>query len=397
MKKFFYVAIAATALASCSSDNLVDLKEGDEIKFTAVADNDSRAAAVWCNNNIPSDFRVWANSGGKAFMNDEVYTKVGDVYTSDVIRYWPESAGVDFYALKFANPANPGETGTISYTSGSQPEIADYQPATDVDKQQDIIYATTPGATKTTNGVVQMNFRHALSQIEFMAKNTYDNIEVIVKEVCVGNAVGKGTFTLPATTTLTDVFVDATHGTSSTSPATFNQGTWTYPDEKVYTDYSVAVQSPSTALTSTASSLTLSTGANITTTNHATSSVLQSMMLIPSGSATTQWNPVDGNLNSGSYLGINVEIYNVVEVADDVNSPYKTLVYTGWAYVPASFNWEQGKRYVYTFNFAKGTNGGFREDGKPVLTDINLNVTVDDFIWAGNTDTEMDTTPGVED
>ena len=395
MKKFFYVAIAATALASCSSDNLVDLKEGDEIKFTAVADNDSRAAAVWCNNNIPSDFRVWANSGGKAFMNDEVYTKVGDVYTSDVIRYWPESAGVDFYALKFANPTtNPGENGTISYTSGSQPGIADYQPTTDVDKQQDIIYATTPGATKTANGVVQMNFRHALSQIEFMAKNTYENIKVIVKSVKVGNAVGKGTFTLPATTTLNDKFVDASHGTSTTSPATFNQGTWTYPGEKVYTDYSVAVQNTSTALTSTASSLTLSTGANITTTEHTTGSVSQSMMLIPSGSATTAWNPNDGKLDSGSYLGIEVEIYNVVKIE---GVSYETSVYTGWAYVPASFNWEQGKRYVYTFNFAKGTNGGFREDGKPVLTDINLNVTVDDFIWAGNTDTEMDTTPGVED
>lgn len=393
MKKFFFLAIAATALASCSSDNLVDLKEGDEIKFTAVADNDSRAAVVWCNNNIPNNFRVWANSGGNAFMNDEVYKKVGDVYTSDVIRYWPESAGVDFYALKFANPTNPGENGTISYTSGSQPGITDYEPATDVDKQQDIIYATTPGATKTTNGVVQMNFRHALSQIEFMAKNTYENIKVIVKNVKVGNAVAKGTFTLPATTTLTDVFVDASHGTSTKSPATFNQGTWTYPNPKVTTDYSVAVQNDA-ALTSTASSLTLSTGANITTTEHTTGSVSQSMMLIPSGSATTAWNPTDGDLDSGSYLGIKVEIYNVVKIEGE---PYETSVYTGWAYVPASFNWEQGKRYVYTFNFAKGTNGGFRENGKPVLTDINLNVTVDDFIWAGNTDTEMDTTPGVED
>ena len=63
MKKFFYVAIAATALASCSSDNLVDLKEGDEIKFTAVADNDSRAAQIFCNNNKMNDFVVYASVG----------------------------------------------------------------------------------------------------------------------------------------------------------------------------------------------------------------------------------------------------------------------------------------------------------------------------------------------
>ena len=69
MKKFFFLAIAATALASCSSDELVELKEGDEIKFTAVADNDSRAETVFCNNNLPADFQLYAATNATPAVN----------------------------------------------------------------------------------------------------------------------------------------------------------------------------------------------------------------------------------------------------------------------------------------------------------------------------------------
>lgn len=382
MKKFFYVAIAATALASCSSDNLVDLKEGDEIKITAVADNDSRAADVWCNNNKPADFRVWANSGSKAFMADELYKEDGAVYTSDVVRYWPEEAAVDFYGLKYV--------GDVTYASGGVPSIVNYSPATNADEQQDIIYATTPAQTKAV-GTVPMNFRHALSQVEFMAVNNNPTIKVFVKNVRVGNAVGQGTFTLPTSTT-DDNFEDETHGTTTTPTTptgTFNQGVWTYPTTAVYSTYTVATQAHETALTDEASSLTLSTGDAITsTTDHETESIKESLMLIPTGTeATTPWNPTSTiDATTGSYLGIDVVIQNIVTVED---VEYATEIYSGWAYVPASFNWVQGKRYVYTFSFSAGNDGGYRADGTPVLENINLSVTVDDFVWGGETIQEM--------
>ena len=95
MKKFFYVAIAATALASCSSDNLVDLKEGDEIKFTAVADNDSRAYDVYCNNNLPQNFLLYAKytkTGGTAqnFIPGETFSTTN--YTT-----WTSAEGATRY------------------------------------------------------------------------------------------------------------------------------------------------------------------------------------------------------------------------------------------------------------------------------------------------------------
>ena len=382
MKKYLFLALGVAALTSCSSDEVTELNQGNEIKFSVVADNDSRAANIWCNANKPQDFRVWANSGDKAFMADDLYELDGLVYTSDVVRYWPETAGVDFYALKY--------TGDVTYTSGNQPKIVNYKPADVVSQQQDIIYATKPGATKTAEGVVALNFRHALSQIEFMAKNNNPTIKVLVKNVCVGNAVTNGTFTLPAKTT-ENTYVDDTHGTTETVPATFNQGTWDLT-AKTYADYSVAVQKPDVALTTTASSLTLSTGDNIlSATDHGVVTDDQSMMLIPcSGAATTAWDPTDRNLDEGSYLGIDVVISNIVTVG---GTTYETEIYSGWAYVPAVFAWEQGKRYVYTFNFSAGKDGGFRADGTPVLTDINLDITVDDFILGEGSpfDTPMQT------
>lgn len=381
MKKYLFIALGAVALTSCSSDEVVELNEGNEIKFSVVADNDSRAVAVWCNKYKPTEFNVWANSGGHAFMAGDLYKVNNGVYTSDVVRYWPESAGVDFYALKY--------DGNVTYDSGAQPSIINYNPSLTVAQQQDIIYATTPGAKKedATNGVVKLNFRHALSQIEFMAMNNNPTIKVVVKDVCVGNAVTNGTFTLPELTT-DGSYVDATHGTTGTLPATFNQGTWDLA-AKTYANYTVEVQNPDVALTATASSLTLSTGTTTLGANHGVTDDAQSMMLIPSSTApTTAWDPATANLEEGSYLGINVVISNIVTVGE---TTYETEIYKGWAYVPVVFAWDQGKRYVYTFNFAAGKDGGYKEDGTPVLTDINLDVTVDDFIWGGNTGTSMET------
>ncbi|MEE0974101.1 MAG: hypothetical protein UH853_00135 [Muribaculaceae bacterium] len=76
------------------------------------------------------------------------------------------------------------------------------------------------------------------------------------------------------------------------------------------------------------------------------------------------------------------------------------------AVFPVKFEWEAGKKYVYTFNFTNGGNAGYEDtdndgepDNTPVLVDLNVSVTVDDFTEAENSpfDTEMDTTPGVED
>ena len=391
MKKFFYVAIAATALASCSSDNLVDIKEGDEIKITAVADNDSRAADVYCNNNLPNSFYVWANnSSSKAFMAGDLYKNDGangTTYTSNVVRYWPEDGALNFFALN---------TNAVAYTNGGVPSIEGFVPETTVGNQFDIVYATTMGATKpNSGGAVAMNFRHALSQIEFQAKNTNPTIEVEIEEVVVGNAIAKGSFVLPQIST-TDKYGEHNGGTTANTTIAA-QGVWTLGSE--VQNYIVTSISDA-AILHTAddpTNLTCATGADALTPAKDWS---KTMLLLPQAS-TTAWNKatvtpvVDGAGTNGTYLGVKCRIYNVVTVGE---TKERTLIYGGndgkWALVPVLFNWQQGKKYVYTFVFAAGENAGLTPDGKEVLENISLEVTVDDFILGEQpADTEMNAEP----
>jgi hypothetical protein len=79
------------------------------------------------------------------------------------------------------------------------------------------------------------------------------------------------------------------------------------------------------------------------------------------------------------------------------NSESDVCLHSGWAVIPVSFDWEPGKKYIYTFVFGEG-NGGY-EGGEdpdsptpgvdPVLTPITYTVTVDDFQKGYDKDVEM--------
>lgn len=384
MKKYLFLALGVAALASCSSDEVVELNEGNEIKFSVVADNDSRAADVYCNNNLMKTFKLWANAGNQAFMAGDEYKKSGNVWISEGNkRYWPESTALDFYAFV------TGENTNVTYTNGGVPQIVNFSPNASVDAQEDILYATMKEETKPANGVLALNFRHALSQIEFMAKSSCKNLEIEVYEVGVFNACSKGTFTT-ATDDTTTPYVDDTHGTTTTQPTP--QGSWDLTENSDVADYKVAMTTAVT-LAADAKSLTLSTGDAITTTDHETPDVEKSMLLLPQETAAWDGVYVDKSI-TGAYLGIKINIYNVVTL-EEGQDPIRTLIYGSetednegkYAIVPVKFDWKQGMRYVYTFNFTDEGNGGINpEDGKEVLTDINLSVSVDDFMYGGYAD-----------
>ena len=62
--------------------------------------------------------------------------------------------------------------------------------------------------------------------------------------------------------------------------------------------------------------------------------------------------------------------------------------------IPVAFNWEQGKKYIYTLVFGEG-NGGYEPDPEdptpdPVLVPITFTVTVDDFVTPPATEVESD-------
>ncbi len=353
---------------------MVELKEGDEIKFTAVADNDSRAQTVFCNYNKMESFALYAAQGTNKFIFDETYT-IGDengdanYYSTTKKRYWPETEALDFVALCNHDKAN------LTIT-GAKPTGGSFTVDGVVETQKDFVYAVNPGVTKqsvkNTNGTVRLNFRHALSQIEFKAKNENQDLKIVIKNVKVGHAFKTGTYTLPQTTVTNWVnhnqLGEAQNG--AVIEWTAQSGDASY---SLASDINVTLTGTSEkALTYEGSDADDADFNNI---------YKQSMLLLPQTS-TTPWDP-EVATTPGTYLAVKCLIYNVCDGSE-------VLLYGGnggrWAFVPVTFNWEPGKKYVYTFNFTLGGNAGYEDtedDGEPnnvpVLVPLTVDVTVDDF------------------
>lgn len=386
MKKYLFLALGVAALTSCSSDEVTELNQGNEIKFSVVADNDSRAATVFCNNNLMSSFYVYANDGTNAFINADLIESTDGVNwnnTTATKRYWPETGTLDFYAIV------NGYENTIVDTKAT-PSIDNFTVGTNVATQKDLMYAVTTDQGRNVNsGIVALNFRHALSQIEFQAKNTNEFISVEITDVVVGNAASVGDFALPVAST-SDKFGEHNNGVTTVDATITNQGTWSNIGTPA--NYLVATNATGhIAGNSSIVNLTCATGVD------APEKVWSKTMLLLPQENTTAWvttAPVtpEGAATTGTYLGVKCKIYNVTEVD---GSPVETQIYGGtdgaWALLPVQFNWKQGKKYVYTFVFSTG-NGGYQPDGEDVLDDIQLSVTVDDFILGQQPgDVEMET------
>lgn len=409
-KSMFLVAIAATALASCTSDELVQVNNGNEIKFAIAADNDSRAATVFCNANLMPGFQVYAgyqNEGAwSTFIEEDLITVLSDgKCTQSETRYWPEKGTLDFYGLVNLN----GDGYTLESASNlddqitwgvETPVVNDFTPNTDVTKQTDLLYAVATGKSSSSAPVL-MNFRHALSQIEFRAKNDNPALQVFVSAVRIGQTYAKGSYTLPKLSTeenLVDHTVDKDDDYAA-AHENANRGTWAVnTNEKA--DYYVPFNEVSVAY-GTTQDLTISTDGAQTNNN--------SLLLIPAmeaGSATTAWDPASDNNTAynGTYIAVYCKILNVAGDSYDANTDVAVL-HEGWAVIPASFKWKQGKKYIYTINFTKGGNGGYEETpvdpskpevpgtptDTPVLTGIEFQVTVDDFLYGDKYENDMDT------
>ena len=409
-KSLFLVAIAATALASCTSDELVQVNNGNEIKFAIAADNDSRAATVFCNANLMPGFQVYAgyqnNGAWSTFIEEDLITVLSDgKCTQSETRYWPEEGTLDFYGLVNLN----GDGYTLESASNlddqitwgvETPVVNDFTPNTDVTKQTDLLYAVATGKSSSSAPVL-MNFRHALSQIEFRAKNDNPALQVFVSAVRIGQTYAKGSYTLPKLST-EDNLVDHTVDKDddyALEHENANRGTWAV-DTDAKADYYVPFNEVSVAY-GTTQDLTISTDGAQTNNN--------SLLLIPameSGSATTAWDPASDNNTAynGTYIAVYCKILNVAGDSYDANTDVAVL-HEGWAVIPASFKWKQGKKYIYTINFTKGGNGGYEETpvdpskpevpgtptDTPVLTGIEFQVTVDDFLYGDKYENDMDT------
>lgn len=397
-KSMFLVALAAVSLASCSHDEVVELKT-NEIKFTVVNDNVSRAN-ILCNNNPIPSFNLYATAQGAdtedflTYINGDAYTVTGGVATNDEnTRYWP-SKKVNFYATY-------NHTAAVVLNGNNAPTM-DFTVADVVADQTDLVYAAKLGMQRDNANkeaeIVPLNFRHALSQIVFQAKNINKNLYIVIKGVKVGKVAKAGTLTFPTKSTDTNIDNHDQDGMQTTY-----QGTWNATG--ALTDYTVNLPS-SISLKAVAAS---DPATNLTNANAGVFTNDLAMMLLPtqnitfqdgsetvaskalvSGQAAQAWVPTDGDTDyNGTYLAVDCEIYNIANPdASDPQGGYDSSsdiqLYNKLAVIPAKFEWEQGKKYVYTFVFGDG-NGGYEPidptdpNPDPVLVPMTFKVTVDDF------------------
>ena len=392
MKKYYFLAAGLLLmLGSCSQDDIVEANLGaDEIRFAAVTNGSTRAADIYNPKEMPASFQVSAMSQGKVYISDDKIVRVGEQApykweNSTGTRYWPEDA-VDFYAH-----FNAG--GTFQLNNGA-PTFDNFSVASAVGSQVDLLYAVKKGQTKPkTDTPVKLNFRHALSQIVFQARNESENIFVQIKGVKVMNVKGSGTYTFP--TADTDDNLPETD--SPDQPAT-TRGSWDLTDTKAgyEVDFSLKdVNGKKGATNADAVNLTDEKGT--------------ALMLMPQ--TTEAWVPTDyaapdAAENANSYLLVDCVIYNVSGEGSDLPGDNVCLwgteikkedVVVGYTTkelaIPVKFDWKEGHKYTYTLVFGNG-NGGYDPDPEnpdkpePVLVPISFEVTVDAFLDGGNYDVE---------
>lgn len=423
MKKVLLGTLAVLTLAACSKDEVIQQNPNDEISFSVVTNKAvSRAQDGYCNNSLPGSMLVSAlytadGSNWKTYFTNETYTKgTGSIYaiTGSDLRYWPDlgtdadNVKMKFFAMVNATPAWDGTTGM---------KVENFTVESTVSAQKDVLYAVQEVKEKPAGGAQAINFRHALSQIEFMAQNKNKNIYVEITGVQVVNVRDKGTFSFSVST---DGNIENHDLTSTADPTT---GTWsslknsTSSETEAAEKYSVSFDAVKLSQkgyieASDSYTATQADASSLTTNKDATGEWnANTMYLLPqeikSWVPTTNAKPAAGK---GSYFLVKTKIWNV-PAGDgkraDTSASGDVVLWDNtksggeeqFIAIPIpTITWKPGKRYVYTFIFTPDGNGGYNpdpsgSDPEPVLTPITLSVTVDDFVKGEDKDVDMTTKP----
>lgn len=375
--KLLLGALAVLGLAACSKSEIVELNKSEEISLAAVTGkNITKAADGYCNNSMPDKFDVWAATDGKKYFEAETYTfdPGSSTYKSTSARYWP-ATDVDFFAAK-----NYGSSATLTETLGATKlDVSGFEVKTTVADQTDFIYAVNKGVSKPSSGAAAtLNFRHALSQIEFQAKNANTKIHVEISGLTIKNVYSKGNFSVNAATS--DNYEDHNHGETTDTDTRTGRCTWTGQNtpEDYYLTFSPAVD------------LKNGDSADLSVKDPSGKEYNDNTMYLLPQTVENLWSGTGAPSATEAYFLLTAKIYNVS--GTEVNKLTDVVLHNGQIAVPipASTTWVDGLRYVYTFNFTTyGTGGVDPGTGDPVLTPISLTVTVDDFVDAGNTDVDV--------
>ncbi|WP_289741969.1 fimbrillin family protein [uncultured Duncaniella sp.] len=403
--KLSFLGAAVLLLTSaCSEDSVELVNNGSEITF-----NTSISRAMNLNQSNLESFKVWAFSDitdSAPFIKDEIVTKKGNnsYFSFDHSIFWPS----DVETLKFWAIA-PVSTPNIKQDGGKKLTIQNYTPKQNPLEQEDLIVANAT-AQKSEGTSINLQFRHALSQIVVRASEGTDtdhSKNIQIKGAWIVNPAASGTLST------NDAATELNWAASSTTKSYYGM------------EFS-----------------------NVKTLSHTYSSIFDfdpkkdniknpqtNLLLIPQQLTAWAGTQDEQNLNKGAYILFlcRVEAIHDGELHEGGSDPAiksedgkhihqlfpdtKTFdeAQYGYTCVPIGTKWEPGKRYIYNLSFCGATSGAgiyppedilakmpdgngkyiktrpVGEDGKeekkvgdPVLDDpIRFTVTVNDWLDAG--------------
>lgn len=237
------LALIGIAMTACTANEEVRVSSdsGDVIGFSVETPNLTRAANSFCNNVTPDCFRVQAYDGAIAYFDQvDIVSKSGDKWQSNNDRYWPDDENKELTFYAYVDDTDMNYSGTMGNVSGGTfstdaiatdgaPKFVNYEVNSVINQQRDLMYAVGIGK-KADNAPVQLNFRHALSQICFTAENMDPSTSrIFITHIEVGGLKGKGTYTFPSATT--EAGPDVHSNPAVDNPSDAKSGTWLLAEE----------------------------------------------------------------------------------------------------------------------------------------------------------------------
>lgn len=365
-------------LAACQTTELLDQRQDGKINLRTSVNTATKAVGLSTDRLKSEGFHLAVFEGKIADANVVKYFEMdmgSDQFKEDgyYTPYFWEDRTLHFYAWYPKSIDATAGSGSMTVDAENGYAIT-YVLADDVAKQKDFSVAYNTG-TKEENGSsgVNMNFRHALAQVEVVVNNgsTLPDNTVIIKAIKVGNAIKRGTFTMPVYPT-DDVVSEENRLTTM-----WRDNARTTSGDKNIQTYTIFHESPITIIKGQQRSVMGSNG---------------NWMMIPQeNTAEQQWNPEEGGAGEKMYIALLVKLMQgSATVYPSANTPAEDTVGDyAWTAVPipAGVSLESGKKYTLTLTFIINTgNAGNRlSDGKEVLSHpIKLVVTTDDWVEVAN-------------
>lgn len=404
MKKIFSIVALATlmvaGLASCTNndDELASQATRSGIGFDIHADGSLATRGYALNStNVATtlpNFQTWAYddvtdgiymgasaTAGKTVTNTNMD---GSAWNYSPTQFWPVNA-LNFVAIAPAAPNGVSANATAS-ADNVVTLTSTVTLSTNVEDQDDIMFAEADGITKTTDGGnVPFTFKHALSQVVFRGKFNDEGAitKITIAEIALGGVNKAATLVFNSEgnfyggTALSPVTQPAVSGT----PAVFSLDNgdlegyvfdvadvitpavlYTDADEAAAAGKEVGdVKTPAVTRGVTPFDLTVSNNA----------SKKNAWMLIPQ--ATAAWDGTSytaGIPTSGAYIKLRVKLEKDGVVIKD-NAEADAI------YLPLTIDWDRSTKYIYTIEF----------NGDNALTPITFSVDAEPW-------TDADPQPG---